>query len=687
MNVFGALEDGYLGQMHRISRYNPIYTNKELVRINTACLQLAHEYPVTCYAMITPDYVLHLANNALCKILGCKEYELLQTDIRELIKPDERSGFSDLLEKQKTQSETSAYGEKICLCFNGRYVWVNIRAISMQSPQNQPSFYILLMDFVSFRRLATVESDNVRQKILSIPEFVVRHDDTKRMRTTGESMDIKKRNSLSNEMLAFALDQTDDIVLITDENTKIIFTNQKACELLGYSQDQLLAMHIADIAPDMEDELNAHFPLAGNDTEASSVVQMFCKTRNKRVFPVEVKISPCKFFESYFFFVAKEISTHREIYDMLWHNEQKFVAFVENSPNIIVRYDLSLCCIYVNEALEKIIGFSRRSVIERFVDEPVFLPEAQIQLMKTNLRMVINSGLPMEFELVVLHAISNLPVHLHVNVVPEFNTENKISGVIAVCHDITQLKYQEEELRIAKLKAEESSRMKSIFLGTISHEIRTPLNAIIGFSRLLKDETLASDDRNECIDLIDESGMRLINVVEEILDLSKIESGKIELHTENYDACTILKEQYHETNEILRLKQTDEVAVGLDCNCVDMLFYNDKKLIRQVLKILAGNAVKFTKKGKITLGIQGLKQGFITFYVSDTGIGIPVEKQESIFEPFVQVDNSRTRAYDGLGIGLSLGRRIARALAGDITLISTLGEGSTFYFSVPIIAA
>jgi len=335
--------------------------------------------------------------------------------------------------------------------------------------------------------------------------------------------------------------------------------------------------------------------------------------------------------------------------------------------------------------LEKIIGFSRRNMMERFVDEIVFLREDQLQLLKTNICLVIILGLPMEFELVVLHAISDLPVHLHVDVVPEFNTENKISGVIAVCHDITQLKHQEEELRIAKEKAEESSRMKSFFLYSISHEIRTPLNAIIGFSNVLKDETLAPNERNELIDMIDESGMRLISMVEQILYLSKIESGKIELHAENYNAYTILKEQYLEINEVFRLKQKVEVDVELDCNCIDMLFYNDKKLIKQVLKILAGNAVKFTKKGKITLGIQDSKQGWITFYVSDTGIGIPEEKQESIFEPFVQVDNSKSRPYEGLGIGLSLGRRIARALGGDITLVSTLGEGSAFYFEVPII--
>jgi len=448
----------------------------------------------------------------------------------------------------------------------------------------------------------------------------------------------------------------------------------------------MLMLCIEDIAPHFKEEVQIQYPMVAHQNDGSSIIEMYYKTKDQQSYLVEVKISVYKTSEHYFIYSANDLSSRTQMLDMLWHNEQKFVAFVENSPNIIIRYDLMLCCIYVNEALEIITGFPRQCMIERSVDEIGFLPEEQLQLMKTNLRLVINSGLPMEFELVVSHAISNLHVHILVDVVPELNTEKKISGIIAVCHDITRLKHQEEELIIAKEKAEESGRMKSFFLASISHEIRTPLNAIIGLSRLLKDETLASNERDEFIDMIDESGMRLISMVEEILDLSKIESGNIDVHAENYNADTILKEQYLEMNEMLRLKQNVDVAVGLDCNCGIKFFYNDKKLIRQVLKILTGNAVKFTKKGIITLGIQGSKRDWITFYVSDTGIGIPAEKQESIFEPFVQVDNSMTRTYEGLGIGLSLGRRIARALGGDITLVSTPGEGSTFYFSVPIIA-
>lgn len=487
---------------------------------------------------------------------------------------------------------------------------------------------------------------------------------------------------------AFAFDQSDEIVIVCDESTNIVFVNKKACKSLGYSQDELLAMSISDIAPNIDEEILVQSSLVDYDTEGSIIIDVYLKAKTKTAFPVEVKISSFMSGNRYFSFVARDISASTPFYNLISNSEkQEFFTLVENSPDIILRYDLTFWCTYVNEAYEKIIGYPRYLISENFLGLSRFLPNEQIRWVKHNLRLVIESGLPIEFDLVLVHASSGLPVYLQVIVLPEYNLEKKIKGVMAVAHDISDIKRKEEELVRIKNRAVERDIAKSSLLEGISSEMRSPLSTIIGLSRLLKDETLSQEERNELLDLIDDAGMKIERMGEGILDLLKIESGNLELNIENYNVHTIIKEQYLEINEMLRLKQKDQIGVKLDLeDFMDgkMSLTGDIKLIKQVLRILTSNAVRFTHEGEITIGVKFSNQNQVTFYVSDTGIGIPVDKQNLLFDPFAHVDIWEKRVYEGFGIGLYLTRITAHALGGDITLISKVGEGSTFSFSLPI---
>lgn len=364
-----------------------------------------------------------------------------------------------------------------------------------------------------------------------------------------------------------------------------------------------------------------------------------------------------------------------------------FFLMVEKSPDIIARFDLDNRCIYMNEACEEITGYTRNEIVGKFLRRMVGILHEQIRLIEHDFCLVIETGLPIEFDIVLPHANTRLPVHLQVIVQLVPYAEYKRTGVMVVAHDITEQKHAEEELVIAKNSAEESSRVISFLRASISNEMLSPLNMVIGLSHLLKDETLSLEELNEYVDLIDESGKKLVRMVEDILELSKMESGQIEINIESYYAETIIKELYLETGKMLRESRKNEIGVRYMENraCANTTFFGDTKHVKQVLHILADNAVKFTHKGEITIGIYDFIPGQLTFYISDTGIGIPEEKQKSIFEPFVQTDFSLRRAFEGLGIGLSLARRIARALGGDITLISKPGEGTTFFFSLPTI--
>lgn len=266
-----------------------------------------------------------------------------------------------------------------------------------------------------------------------------------------------------------------------------------------------------------------------------------------------------------------------------------------------------------------------------------------------------------------------------------YDSEGFALRSIGTVRDITEQKERERELLRTKERAEESSRLKSAFLAIVSHELRTPMNAILGFSSLMKDDSLAVDERNEFIDIIDVSVSKLIRLINEIIELSKIESGDIPIKIQQYSPFEILKQQQQELTELCQEVGKMQIGIKTEVNLAkdEMLFTSDTIRIKQVLHILIDNAVKFTKEGVIILGLHQPSDDQIVFRISDSGIGIPEDKFDSVFNPFVQVEGALSRKYEGLGIGLSAARKIARALGGDVTLVSELGKGSVVSFNIP----
>jgi len=333
------------------------------------------------------------------------------------------------------------------------------------------------------------------------------------------------------EMLDFALDNSNDIVFIIDKNTDLVFANKKASDLLGYSNDEFLSMTITDIAPNIAEEFVAQYSLVGFDRENKLIIEMYYQKKDLRTFPVEVNISQFISSKSYYCsFVAKDMTRWKQVCDHLMRYEEEFVALVEKSPEIIVRYDQEFRCFYVNEAFEKTTGYSQSEMIGRFLEETTFLSEVQIQLIKHNFCLVIESGLPKVFDIVLPHAISRRPVHLQVVGMPEFNSEGLMSGVVTAFHDISEFRHEELKLKGAIDKAEKNSRMMSFPFFSISEEVNTTLNAI-GLSNRLNDEKQVSDVYNKYLNCDEGSGKKLVRMVEDILKNVKNESDHVEINT------------------------------------------------------------------------------------------------------------------------------------------------------------
>ncbi len=240
------------------------------------------------------------------------------------------------------------------------------------------------------------------------------------------------------------------------------------------------------------------------------------------------------------------------------------------------------------------------------------------------------------------------------------------------------------ELTIAKEKAEESDRLKSAFLANMSHEIRTPLNGIVGFLNFLDDDNLSLRRRNEYINIINNSAGQLVKLIDDIVDVAKIEAGQMNLCPMAFRINDLMEEVRTFFEAWLRTNDKTTVAVILDrCGFIDhCVCFIDSMRLRQILINLIGNAIKFTDNGYIRFGYKKSAPGMLEFVVEDTGVGIPESQRELIFERFHQAEQGNNHRYGGTGLGLTISRNLVKLMGGDMRVESTSGTGSSFYFTV-----
>lgn len=273
--------------------------------------------------------------------------------------------------------------------------------------------------------------------------------------------------------------------------------------------------------------------------------------------------------------------------------------------------------------------------------------------------------------------------------IPIRDRSGKLLETQVVGRDVTDRKLAEAALTAARDEAEEASRTKTMFLATMSHEIRTPMNGILGMTGLLLDSTLTPEQRNYA-KTVRESGEALLALINDILDFSKIEAGRVHLEPEVFDihglvesVAELLSPRAHEKGLAIETQVAEQIPLS---------FVGDAARLRQVLVNLAGNGVKFTHEGGVTIkcslapGQQPGEDGKyrVMFEVADTGIGVPEGAREAIFEQFVQADQSHARRYGGTGLGLAISKRIVEAMNGRIGLETVAGKGSIFWFMVPL---
>ena len=355
-----------------------------------------------------------------------------------------------------------------------------------------------------------------------------------------------------------------------------------------------------------------------------------------------------------------------------------FEALVFNSPTAIITTDLYGVCQTWNPSAEHLFGYTAQEALGHDIDDLVAVLD-DVHKEATRYKDQITSGDR-------VHAITRrtrkdsslIDVELFAEPVV---VENETIGTIAIYHDITELQRARLEAEEARSQAESASNAKSTFLANMSHELRTPLNAIIGFTRIVRrkgDESLPGKQL-ENLDKVLTSAEHLLELINTILDIAKIEAGRMEVQIETFSIEPLIDLCLFTIQPILQpgVELVQQVEAGLP------YIYTDQDKLKQILINLLSNAAKFTHQGQISLRSRRQEENLI-IEVSDTGIGIPTEKLETVFEEFQQADSSTTRRYGGTGLGLSISRHLAQLMGGDLTATSTKGEGSTFTLSIPL---
>ncbi|MCC5630379.1 PAS domain S-box protein [Nostoc sphaeroides CHAB 2801] len=378
----------------------------------------------------------------------------------------------------------------------------------------------------------------------------------------------------------------------------------------------------------------------------------------------------------------------------------QFRAIFERSSIGIGLIDMKAQIVDTNLALCEILGYSREELSGKRFTDYISTQRGDLKLYKqllsrirTDLKRTSRVGFQpdkyqeqfaerhrIEMERRCLHQNGSLVwTHISVSVIPGSNGEPEF--FLAMIENITERKETELKLLASQEAAEAASRAKSEFLATMSHELRTPLNAIMGLSQLLQQEIVGSlnEKQNEYVSSIYSSGEHLLTLINDILDLSKIEAAKEELLLSPLpvsDLCNYAIWTVRDRASEKGLQLTCKIDVEEDI-CI-----GDERRIKQMLLNLLTNAIKFTPAGQVSLVVKKVPQG-ITFTVSDTGIGIDSNQLQFLFEPFKQLDSRLNRQYEGTGLGLALTRKLARLHGGDVTVTSTLGEGSQFTLFLP----
>jgi PAS domain S-box-containing protein len=379
------------------------------------------------------------------------------------------------------------------------------------------------------------------------------------------------------------------------------------------------------------------------------------------------------------------INENIETLNALRYEKEFLQVLMDYIPYTIYFKDLDCRFTKINKAQARLIGLDNPKEAIGKTDFD-FFSDQHAQAAFEDERKIMTTGIPLLEKIEHIKDADGKLRWVSATKIPVYDDNDKITGLVGMSMDITEKRMAEDKLREAKEKAEESDRLKTAFLANMSHEIRTPMNGIIGFSNLLRNPELTEEERSEFISHITNCGSSLLNLIDDIIDISKIEAGQIKIRISESHINAILDEIYESFEAIRQREGKEQIKLKKNITISDnyTVIMTDPFRLRQIMSNLIGNALKFTLDGYVEFGYTLQDESTLLFSVKDTGIGIPKDKQELIFERFGQViDSNYYINQKGTGLGLAISSNLVKLLGGNMWVESEPGEGSTFYFTLP----
>ena len=461
----------------------------------------------------------------------------------------------------------------------------------------------------------------------------------------------------------------------------ILECNQGLSDMMGYSLEELIGMDGLNLIAEKSRKRVREYIIEGYEKP----YEEFGLRKNGEEFPLRLEARNIPYNGKTvrtveFRDISDQKRAEQEILnakEFAQRNENFYNAILNNMGDPLFVKDHDSRLVLVNDAFCEFLHTTREKVIGNTMANHVSTEE-QEAFLKIDRQVLFDGKENINEETISIKGFATKTISTRKT---RFVDHDGTKYLIGIIRDISNRKREEIELLAAKEKAEQADQLKSAFLANMSHEIRTPMNGILGFAELLKEPNLTGEKQQEYIKIIEESGERMLNIINDIISISKIEAGLMEVHN-----------QYSNINEqidyIYNFFLPEVVKKGLNLSHHNSLpldeanVTTDREKLFAILTNLVKNAIKHTEKGTIDFGYT-IKDKEIIFHVKDSGIGIPDNRKEAIFKRFIQADITNKMALQGAGLGLSISKAYVEMLGGKLWLESQEGQGSTFYFTLP----